>query len=772
MALVIGLVPTSGVGAAAQRTAAVTAAHPAPSVPARHVDPLHLPPSRPGQHPAMSRPFHRGPAPSPSVARISGVVSPAGGRQSAQPVPQGSRASGTGFATTGFGTTFEGLSRATDASLGGNPNAEPADAQLAAGPTDLVEMVNDAGAIYDKTGALIVSFDLRSLFLAPVNYTITSPHLIFDQQSGRWFATVLAFDSLDDSQVYTAVSSSSDPTQPWTVYTVQANASGTLYDQPFIGNADDKIVLSWSDYPANGVFAGSETLVLQKSDMLAASTLHIAAFPVNASVFRMAPAKANGATPIAYAVANTTGMVLQAFAITGTPLASNVQLIETDLPIAAFGVPPPPQQSGGTLTSQIDTRLLSAVWQNNVLWTSANDGCTPEGDSSVHDCLRLIEVGTASTPTKLQDFDVAQSGSDFSYPAAGLDSLGDLTVVFTVSGRTFGPNIFVTTQLAGSAGSVGPAVSVKGGPASSVKAATTTSVTAATSTPRPAAAAAGVTTATTASATISGLSTLWIGDAYKGSRWGDYMAVAIDPAAAGSVWVDGEYATSDEAPNWGTYIAQVTYPQYGGDWLSLRAETPTATSLVWFDGLSATGYDLVRLSNAGETIIGPLAEDSYLDRPPTTDQYDCYVVAPLNGATVVGVSNMLCRIPHIQSASGVPSDFTINLGSTPTATLFWDNISVNQSAYQLLAIPLDGSANRVINLASFFGSYSDATAGKFTCYILTAFSGGSAVGNTDAICGDPGVSTLNAPAARGIPTLPSLTKVQSGLKRLADGETR
>ncbi len=48
--------------------------------------------------------------------------------------------------------------------LGTDQETEPPDTQLAAGPTDLVEMDNSAGSIWSKAGALIKVFDLNTFF--------------------------------------------------------------------------------------------------------------------------------------------------------------------------------------------------------------------------------------------------------------------------------------------------------------------------------------------------------------------------------------------------------------------------------------------------------------------------------------------------------------------------------------------------------------------------------------------------------------------------------
>jgi hypothetical protein len=47
-------------------------------------------------------------------------------------------------------------------SFGADQFVEPPDTQLAAGPTDLTEMVNSSASIWTKAGALVSSFDLNT----------------------------------------------------------------------------------------------------------------------------------------------------------------------------------------------------------------------------------------------------------------------------------------------------------------------------------------------------------------------------------------------------------------------------------------------------------------------------------------------------------------------------------------------------------------------------------------------------------------------------------
>jgi hypothetical protein len=122
---------------------------------------------------------------------------------------------------------------------------EPPDTQVAAGPNHVVEADNVAVRIFDKTGAVLTTFGLNHLFnLDPALFT-SDPKIRYDTISGRWFISMLSLDTSDpktarNGEFDLAVSTSSDPTQPFNIYSFQT--PGSLPDQPSLGFNDDKVV--------------------------------------------------------------------------------------------------------------------------------------------------------------------------------------------------------------------------------------------------------------------------------------------------------------------------------------------------------------------------------------------------------------------------------------------------------------------------------------------------------------------------------------------------
>jgi hypothetical protein len=486
----------------------------------------------------------------PAIATVFREANPSAvAAQRAAAVRSGGRRSGvaslrSGIRAASHGQTWEDFSAMTlneqIGAIGGDQNLQPPDTQLAAGPTALLEATNDSLSLWSKTLEPLAFADLNLFFNVPSTQSFTDPRLLYDNQTGRWIISGWSLDANNNSRTYLAVSATSDPTGNWFVYTLNSFVSGMtgvamLTDQPMTGVCDDKIVMAWNVFTGTGTntaFTASQTLVLQKSALIAGSSAVNYQMIGDGNESRPVPAQSLGSTTTCYETVNkadsslpggsSTSPTLAVIALAGTPTTQGgggVTATEADLALASATNPPPaPAQPGAPATVEAatsnDDRLLSAVWQNGVLWTSATDACTPSGDATTRNCLRLWDVNApvSGTPTLTSDTDLSQAGADEYYPAVGLDSAGDLFVSYTASSSAQG------TGLPGFPGLY-----------------------------------ATISPVTAASGLFINPVTIAVGQTdYDGTgggtltaRWGDYSAVAPDPTAPGAVWVAGEYAPSD-----------------------------------------------------------------------------------------------------------------------------------------------------------------------------------------------------------------------------------
>jgi hypothetical protein len=421
-------------------------------------------------------------------------------------------------------TAFPTESLASDLSAhGSDQGAAPPDTQLAAGPTDLVSAVNSSMWTWTKQGVARGSVDLNAFFPLPNGYSFTDPRVVYDALTSRWFVSGLAFDSANDSQVYVAVSQTSDPTGLYSAYLV-SNEAGVVQDQPKVGLDSSVVVLSWNDYTGGSSFSGAETKVLEKADLLAhAVTVRTVSFGPDTTRFGIVPVQSLTATTTEYLVYNdscgattsctstTSTPALGRVAITGTPAASTVAWAETDPAIVPTAGPPPADQPGHAASVETnDDRFLTAIADGSDIYLSGNDGCIPTGDTVTRPCARLIEVTVAATPTVTLDSDLAYSGADLYFPAAAPDAGGNVFVSATYSSTTTDPAA-IGLALASGASSFSAVIFQAG----------------------------------------SGVNTDVNG------RWGDYSGIAVDPSNPTDVWLAAEYAPSSDQ-NWGTAIGELS----------------------------------------------------------------------------------------------------------------------------------------------------------------------------------------------------------------------
>src|SRR2546425_8498915 len=194
-----------------------------------------------------------------------------------------------------------------EGAVGGAPNpcgCTPPDGAVGAGPNHVFSMVNTAGIIYTKAGAVVRStFGLDSFFGVP-GASLSDPQVSFDTGSGRWFASII---NINTNQILVAVSTSNDPTSTFNLYTI--SDPNHLPDQPVTGTNDDKYVVSVNDFNTAGtLFLGVHYFVLNKSELVAGpATIHTPSNTPDTNMFSLHPAQHLSSSTTFYLVTDCTG---------------------------------------------------------------------------------------------------------------------------------------------------------------------------------------------------------------------------------------------------------------------------------------------------------------------------------------------------------------------------------------------------------------------------------------------------------------------------------
>lgn len=568
-----------------------------------------------------------------------------GGIQSASKMA--TLSSSTVYAYTGFDglVNFQGC------------NCAPPDVQVAAGPNHVVEMVNLAGEVFNKTGSSLQIFDLGAFFHTGSDF-ISDPKIMYDSSSGVWFATIIDVDQVPAftrGAVQVAVSTTSDPTGTWNVYSFSSGTS--LPDQPLPGISDDKFVFNANLY-SQTAFLGAKWWVINKNDLVTgASNPRFAPFGPYATLESLYPVQSSTSTTTQYMVStgasdlsnNSTSIKL--FSITGVPGVSTVQNTNTTLSVShVITRAPSGAEPSGNSVDTVDQRVQTAAWSNGNLWLGFNDACIPTGDTATHACARLTEISTGLTPSITQDFDYGAAHTDYFFPALRIDGSGNLQLIYGFSSSTTHPSLAVTGQATTDPlGSLAPSVTVKSGNA----------------------------------------------DDFFG-RYGDYFGAGLDPIDTAVVWVAGEYHTTTSGSCdafgescWSTFVDRLSFNDF--------SFTVSPSSVTFNPGGSG------RVNVTATTINGYNGTLSLLGTGPAGIGVTCNPTSLVLGSSATST----CTI-----TGSNPGSFATTIAATAgprtrTVTVTATVSGFTLSTAHLLTLP-GGSAGHFIDsiFVSAFGTFS------------------------------------------------------------------
>jgi hypothetical protein len=182
---------------------------------------------------------------------------------------------------------------------GGNQwSLEPPDQGLCVGNGYVFEAVNNAVAVYTSSGSRLTHDSLNHFFGYPfeVDRTTgvagpkqtTDPSCLYDPATGRFFVTILTYDSdtagnplaAGTNTIDTAVSSTSNPLGSWTITHIDATDDGTggtprhtdcpcIGDYPHVGVDANGFYVTTNEYPWNtDGFNGAQIYAMSKAQLV------------------------------------------------------------------------------------------------------------------------------------------------------------------------------------------------------------------------------------------------------------------------------------------------------------------------------------------------------------------------------------------------------------------------------------------------------------------------------------------------------------------------
>jgi hypothetical protein len=517
----------------------------------------------------------------------------------APPGPSGPDLNPLGFADTGW----QALT---------NTGWTPPDPHLAVGPNHVAVMANGALAWFKKDGTreFLQTISGSAGFYGSVGATnfVFDPEVIFDPYSQRFMAfacerTISGGGGL--SMFLVAVSDDADPNGTWHKYRLDVTVAGGGgdIDSPQIA-VDQNVVWMSADF-----FQGGQKYLITMLD----KTPLLSGAPIGTRRDLLITGSQSFGMPVIYdgapamyliehfeAATNTT---IRLHAITN-PLTTPTR-VTTTLAVPAYSGPVSAPSLGTTArVTTFDARFWSCVWRNGALWACHHYG------SGGRTLSRWYEIRTngwpaTGTPVVRQSGDIDPGPGIFTFfNSISVDPFGNALTCFARSST--GEYFSIGRAWRRAADPLGTMR-----PSEIIKAST---------------------------------------GPYTSTRWGDYSAVAVDPADQATFWYHHEFATGA----WATWVASRRVHEW-----ALSCDVTTLSSA---SGGTAT-FTLANPDRGGKTyaILGTISgtdQGFLLPNPPGG------IRMPLNFDILTGAFIAVLPHPALPGFLGV-----LDTGGNATAKL-------------------------------------------------------------------------------------------------------
>ena len=384
---------------------------------------------------------------------------------------------------------FEGLTTVDTANTNGF-TVTPPDQGLCVGNGFVMETINLVTAVYNKIGIqLTTPISVNSFFGAdPAATFLSDPRCYYDIPTQRWFVSITnVFNSTTNrSNLYLAVSESSDPTRGYTIYSIDTSDDGLngtpnnpgctpcFGDQPLLGADSFGIYITTNEFGVfNNTFNGAQVYALSKATLEAGglpTVVHIGNLSLAEGIaYSLQPAsspdlKEETSPGLEYFLSaldfnGTLDNRIAVWALTNTRSLSqaspSVSLTEVVLKSEVYGQPPPATQKAGlfplgqslgdpeeTLASD-DDRMQQAVFASDHLWGALNtvvsDGISQNVGIAYFDVKPSMKDGKLSAKLQGQNY-VSVKGASLLYPAVGVTAEGKAAIAFTLTGNSYFPS--------------------------------------------------------------------------------------------------------------------------------------------------------------------------------------------------------------------------------------------------------------------------------------------------------------------------------------------
>lgn len=425
-----------------------------------------------------------------------------------------------------------------DGFIGLTSAVEPANCDLAVGPTAIVQVVHGRIAFYSKTGQSLYEADASTFFTGLAETPMPQePRAMYDPRTGRFFVLFNENDfATQTGHFLLAVSDDNDPEGTWFQYkfTSVIDESDLFWQKrPAIAACNDGIAITATVTRFfDSAPWGSSFYVIRMPELLVGGTLHVSRLWDFTKEYAQVAKCGPGPSQYMFAIAQIDTDIARAYRI------SNVAL---DIPLVRFedtpaiNAPLPPlsvPSTGGVMLETHRNEVSSVDWRNNRLLVAWNS----RGNPSM--CGVRWHYYDTSDP-QWEDVPVVASGLvssttvNYFVPAVGFNKWMDAVLLFSGSSASLTSDVFTTGR-------------------------TSSEIPTVMSSPLSRASASG--------------------SPYLGTKWGTYFGIATDAADDETFW--GTAMTVSATGWWQTHIIPFHVTQ-------TAASVPS--SFLWLRGTAVSG---------------------------------------------------------------------------------------------------------------------------------------------------------------------------------------
>jgi hypothetical protein len=348
-----------------------------------------------------------------------------------------------------LGASFDGMNANDTACM-----CQPPDTIAAVGPNHVVEMVNTAIRISDRSGATQSTTELSSFF-SPVfvGPNQSDPFVMYDELAGRFVVGILDFPNGAGPNYLDFAVSNGDPSSgsiTWTFAIYSVGEGSFSADYPRAGwNADGYFVSFNMFSNTSNSFDHVQTLTINKSTLAVASQ-----HDYSSSLFTVTPAIMHGATsggPEYFVESSSSGGSSISIVTETNVLSSSPTFTITSVSVPAYRTAPAPTQPGRRHIASFDARIFDAAFRTTSDGVSHLVAAHQIGlPHSKLGYARWYDFNVSGTPTLIQSGNQGgvTSNSTAFMPSVDINSAGSIGLNFDESSKSEFWSMYVTGRTA------------------------------------------------------------------------------------------------------------------------------------------------------------------------------------------------------------------------------------------------------------------------------------------------------------------------------------